>query len=279
MARKKSTIRNLVCVSDLHAGCQLGLCPPQCPALDGGGHYRPSKYQRRMWAWWTEFWDEWVPMVCRREKYAVAIVGDALDGRHHKSVGQISQNLADQARIAEAILRPIAERCRGRFYMIRGTEAHVGPSGEAEEQLAERLGAVPDENGLAARFILWKRVGRALVNLAHHIGTTGSQHYETTAIHKELTELYTEAARWGDEPPDVVIRAHRHRYALTEVFTDKGRGESLCLPGWQLKTPFAYRIPGGRQTEPQLGGVVVRQGDEEHFTRARVWRLDRPREE
>ncbi len=43
------------------------------------------------------------------------------------------------------VLAPIVELCEGRFYMTRGTRAHVGPSGVEEERLAKRLGAKPNE--------------------------------------------------------------------------------------------------------------------------------------
>ena len=47
----------------------------------------------------------------------------------------------------------------------------------------------------------------------------------------------------------------------------------------QRKTPFAYRVPGGRVTEPQIGGSIIRQGDKDLFTRHQVWELDPPKEE
>jgi len=275
-------VANLVLIADLHAGCRTGLYPcDRALQLDDGGDYRPSRLQRKAWAMWREFWDEWVPRVCRRGPYAVAVVGDLVDGTHHKSVHQISHNPVDQKRIAAALLGPIVKRCGGRFFVVRGTEAHVGPSAHLEEDLAESLGAVPDEEGRFARYELWKLVGPresrkcALVHAMHHIGTTGSSHYESTAVHKELVEAFQESGRWGNRAPDFVVRAHRHRYLHTEIATEHGRAVSVVLPGWQGKTPFTFRIPGGRQSQPQFGGVIIRCGDEEWYMRQRVWSLAR----
>jgi hypothetical protein len=41
------------------------------------------------------------------------------------------------------------------------------------------------------------------------------------------------------------------------------------------KTPFAWKVPGARISEPQFGGIVIRQGDEEHYYRRKVWSVDR----
>lgn len=274
---KRERVNNLVIVSDLHCGCQLGLCPPEGAALDEGGRYKQSPLQRVVWKCWREFWDKWVPDAVRGEPFAVLVNGDALDGVHHGSTTQITHNLARQAVIAESVLAPVARACQGRFYMTRGTEAHVGPSGAEEERLAKLLGAVPDEEDRHARYELFVQVGEGLVHAMHHIGTTGSMHYESTAVMKELSESYGEAGRWGRNPPDVVVRSHRHRHMEVRVPTRLGYGISFVTAGWQLKTPFAYRIPGGRITTPQIGGSVIRQGDEDLYTRHRTWSMPTPK--
>ncbi len=272
-------VENLVVVSDLHCGCRLGLCPPEGVELDDGGRYMPSSFQQALWDGWTEFWDKFVPDATRGERFGVVINGDALDGVHHKATTQVSQNLSDQALIAETVLAPIVDKCEGAFYMIRGTEAHVGQSGAEEERLARSLGAKPSADGQYARYELWKGVGPKLVHLLHHIGTTGSQAYEATAVHKELTESYVEAARWGERPPDVIVRSHRHRYISTAVATGRGHAIAVVTPGWQGKTPFAWKIPGARLAPPQFGGVVIRYGHGEVFALPKVWSVGRTQPE
>ena len=97
-ARVRSLVRSLIIVSDTHSGCQMGLLHPNGAFLDGGGRYMPSPFQRKMWAWWEEFWGDWVPAVTRGEPYDVLHNGDALDGNHHRSTTQISHNIEDQQR-------------------------------------------------------------------------------------------------------------------------------------------------------------------------------------
>src|SRR5262245_35739467 len=102
--------KTLVVVSDTHCGCRVGLCPPQPMRVDGGGQYVPSTFQRKMWAYWRVFWDEWVPEVTRGEPFDLVHNGDAIDGVHHHSTTQISQSIKDQLRIAMAVMEPIVDR-------------------------------------------------------------------------------------------------------------------------------------------------------------------------
>lgn len=274
--------RNLIVVSDLHCGCRLGLCPDAPQRLDGGTYHLPSAFQKQLWGLWREFWDVWVPEATKGEPFDLVVNGDALDGTHHNSTTQISHNIEDQRRIAEAALGPEVARCLangGTYYHIRGTEAHVGSSGEYEETLARTLGAKPNAEGQHARFDLWHRVGGALVHCLHHIGTTGSAAHEASAVNAEYTAMLVEAARWGHEPPDYVVRSHRHRSIAVDMDTAKGYGASIVTPCWQGLTPFTYRVPGARVSQPQFGGILIRDGDEEHYYRRKVWSIGRSAED
>ncbi len=275
-------ITNVIVISDLHAGCRLGLCPG-IVSLDDGGEYRSSTIQAKVYDMWREFWDEWVPMVCREEPFAVVCNGDALDGVHHGAVTQISQNLVDQKRIAYNLLKPVVEACEGRYFHIRGSEAHTGKSGMMEEELAEQLGAIPDSDGKFARWELYLKVGEALAHITHHIGTCGSLAYETSAVQKELEQCFVSAARWGQDPVNVVVRSHRHRNIETRIRARIGGRDTFATAfvtaGWQLKTPFVYKIAGGRVTLPQIGGSLIRYGNEDVFSRHQVWTVDRPKVE
>lgn len=283
--RKANGVRNLIVVSDTHCGCKLGIMHPDGIRLDDGGHYHPSEFQRKLWSHWREFFDEWVPEVTRGEPYDLVHNGDAIDGVHHNSVTQISNNLLDQHRIAEAVLRPEVKRCKasgGTYYHIRGTEAHVGKSGQQEEALAEALGAKPNTEGQYARWDLWKRVGGTdgpLVHLLHHVGTTGSAAHEASAVNAELTAEYVEAARWGRQPPDFIVRSHRHRSIAVDLNSARGYAAAIVTPAWQGRTPFTWKIPGARISEPQVGGIAIRNGDEEFYYRRWVRSFDRSAEE
>lgn len=270
-----SDVIQAIVISDTHIGCKLGLCPPGDIPLDEGGFYRQSALQAKVWSWWeNDFWSQWVPTVVRRAPFAVVVNGDLTDGRHHNTTTQISQNLSDQRKIAHQVFDPIVDKCKGRFYVIRGTEAHTGQSGENEETLAQELGAIPNETGNYARWDMWLRIKDRLAHITHHIGITGSMHYETTALMKEYAEACAEAGRTGHDIPDVVLRAHRHRHAEIKIPTHHGDGICCTSPGWQLLTPFVWR-GAGRNTSPQFGGLLWRVGDEESYTRHFVKSIER----
>lgn len=272
----KKQLKAYVVVSDLHCGCQVGLCPESGVKLDEGGTYLPNDGQLQLWKWWNEFWDDFVPEFTNKQPYGVIVNGDALDGVHHGTTSQISHNLTDQGLIAKQVLEPIVEKCKGEFYMVRGTEAHVGKSAAEEERLARELGAVPNEINQYARNDIWKQIGEhGLVHIAHHIGTTSSQAYESTAVHKELIESFVESARCIERAPDMVVRSHRHRYFETMIATARGRSRGVVTPGWQLKTPFAWRTSAKNQN-PQIGGVaIIESSTGELYTRQQVWNVGR----
>lgn len=270
-------IRQAVVVSDLHCGCQLGLFPGTSSGfrLDGGGQYLPSDLQRRVWDYWLEFWRDWVPSVTEGEPWALVVNGDAVEGVHHKATSQVTHNMAGQSRIAEECLRVPASMASA-VYMVRGTEAHVGQSAEHEEQLGRALGVTPTRDGLYSRWQLVLQLGPYVVDFQHHIASVNSNAYETTALQKEFVIACEEAGRWNRRAPDCIVRSHRHRLAKTEVPTASGSGVVVTTPGWQLKTPFTYRLPGGRQSLPQFGGVLVRAGSTHLYTKHKVWTIDPP---
>jgi len=277
-------INNLVVISDLHSGCQFGLCPPNQVRLDGGGHYLPNQYQLKIWDYWQFFWNTWLTdkEVLHNEPFAVVLNGDALDGVHHGAKTQVSQNIADQVTIARLILEPVVGKCQGRFYYVRGTESHSGKSSEYEEMLAQQLGAVQDENGRYSRDELYVRLNYGLVHLTHHIGISGSLAYESSAVMKEIEQMLADSARWGQEPVDTVIRSHRHRNIEVRLRFEKERRfgfiTGAVTAGWQARTPFAFRTTA-RYTSPHIGGTLVRSGDQDVYTRHCIWTLPRPKVE
>lgn len=245
--------------SDIHAGCRFGLCVSPVK-LDGGGTYKPSRLQGKVADWWTYCWHEWLPSVTKGAPFAVAFNGDALEGDHHRSKHAFSTNVNDQQQAAVDALAPIVELCGGRYYHILGTEAHVGPSGEHEQALARRLGAIPDSEGVHARWALWARLRGVLIHVTHHIGTTTSAAYESTAPHKELIASFEASVKSGRPAPQCIVRGHRHRFISTQIGTSRGPAIAVVTPGWQLPTPYVYRT-GHRITDTELGLVVIKVSD------------------
>lgn len=258
-------MKNIIVVSDLHIGCQLGLCHPRGARLDNGGRYAPTPLQRKVWRYWEEFW-KWAENVVKGEAFGVVINGDLIDGSHHGSTHQWSHNLEDQAEHAYAILEPIRAKAQ-RMWIVRGTPVHGGESGVDEERIAKRLRCTPSPSGQYARNELWLDIAGDLVHFAHHIGTTSSSAHEVSAVNAELTALFTEAGRWGHKPPSIIVRSHRHRCSEIRLPAERTYATAFVTAAWQLKTPFAFKVAGARVTTPQLGGSIIRRGSEELHTR------------
>ena len=233
-----SATKRLVVISDLHAGCRVGLCPPHGVTLDDGGQYFPSALQMKLWQMWRSFWDEFVPEATRGKPFDLVVNGDAIDGVHHGSTTQVSHNLADQLRIAHEILEPVVRRAEN-YYHVRGTEAHAGKSGATEEELARSLGAVTNRDGQSARFELWKRAGRHLVHVLHHLDGTGRHVYRVGQVgpppaRRDRAES-SSSIHQGRDPDRVVERCR----AWPRADADRGvRGDPrlagqnpVCLEG------------------------------------------------
>lgn len=270
-------VRNLVVISDTHCGCRLGLCPPGGMPLDDGGTYHLGPTQLFMWKHWQKFWNQWVPHVTKGEPYAVIHNGDALDGIPHRATTPVSHNLDDQQTIAYRVLAPVVDKCQGRYYHIRGTEAHVGKSSVEEERLAKQLGAVTNRAGQYARYELWKQCGKGLIHFAHHIGCTTSAQHEAAAVNAELTKMYVECGRWRNRLPDIICRSHRHSYIEVMLavnrpdlglYAHNQRARAVVTPSWQGKTPFAHRVARGKP--PQFGGICIRWDGKELYTTSYV---------
>lgn len=276
-------IENVVTISDIHAGCKLAVMG-QKAKLDDGGFYTPSRFQKELYRHWKNFWTEYIPIATKKGDYVVVLNGDAIDGVHHNSTTQISHNINDQIQIAYDLLAPVLDnkKCK-QVFMIRGTEVHVGKSGKDEETLANMLGCKPNSEGQSSRYDMYLRFGkndRFLIHTSHHVGTTNSAAYESTAPFREIVEAYNEAGRWGDTPPDVIIRSHRHRNIEIKVPSKNGSAIVVCTPAWQLKTPFVYRGAMGRTSTPQIGGCVIREGaDGMPYSMSYVCRIPRSKEE
>lgn len=273
-AKRHMGARQIIVIGDTHCNSTLGLCLPDGHRLDDGGRYMPSPFQIKLWELWRNLCGDWIPRVTKGEPWDLVLNGDAIDGDHHKTPTIISRNLQDQYRVAKETLSGIVQDCRdsgGRYYHVRGTEAHVGPSAQEEERLAEALGAEPDKTGNHSRWRLRRMLGDHLVTFRHHIGGGASQAYEGTALTKTQVNQMTDAGRWGRRVAQVDVRSHRHRYAKWEKDGAQGHYITIVTPGWQGLTPFSHRMSDPQ--EPEFGAVLVRHGDEEIYSRSKVYSI------
>jgi hypothetical protein len=238
---------------DLHINSTVGLCPPTV-ALDDGGTFHASKAQRWIWRCWLDYWER----VGKSDSpIYVVLNGDLVEGLHHRTTQLVTHNEETQLAMALQVLEPVA-RLADYLFIVRGTEAHTGPSAQWEEHLADDLSAVRDTVGLTASW--WHlplEVEGVTFDICHH-PQTGSQRPWTLdqAAARQAAITWDEYQEMGQKPPDVVIRSHRH------VFGRGYRDDTLSVfcPSWQITTAFGRRLGTGRRVQP-IGGLVFQCQD------------------
>jgi len=250
-------MKAIVSVSDLHTGSTTGLLPTGVKGVDGTP-IGQNPFQKTLYKYWRHFWHEFVPEVTKgASALFVEINGDAIDGVHHDTTNIVSNSWKAQEDAAIQTLQEVPELCPKKideWFFVKGTEVHVGKNGDSEERIAKTLGAVQNEIGEYASYQWRIDVDGMLFQFAHHIGTTSSAAYESSAPMRELIAALVEAAQWGQKLPDVLVRSHRHRFIEVPIPTERGRIRVVITPAWQLRTPFVERID--RMRLPHIGGVV-----------------------
>ena len=216
----------LVPVADGHANSQVGLCPGSVDT-DNGGTYSPNKSQRALWRAWGEFWRIIDAAVAEyKAELWVVLTGDALDLNRHDGLDPVCRNRSNILEHAARIYEPVAKRA-ARFYVVKGTEAHVGRHCELEDLLARDLDAIPDDwDSNPAHWWLPLECEGVRFDIAHHPTTAGYKEWTKGAAPSRMSaELALQYAERGERVPDVALRGHVH------YFADSGRaGAQGILP-------------------------------------------------
>jgi len=221
-----------------------------------------------LWARWEEAWAE-VKRVKRAERADLHLVcnGDLIDGDHHRTSQIASVLTGVHLRCAVDSLRvPLALKPRS-VHVLRGTPSHVGRSGEVEEGIARVLKAEgwpvvgdPDNPNTASSY--WRRLSFDGVrfDLKHHGRMGQRSHTRGSYIRLYAHDIWAEAVKRGDVPPDIAIRSHNH------IAADSGHDVDcptrvIATPAFQLATEFVYRIGAERLADIGIVLVLVRDGE------------------
>ena len=243
----------LAVVSDTHINSTVGLIRPQIQ-LDDGGTYKASKSQRQLWAWWLDYWEN----VPKADRTIGIFAGDIVEGDTKKRSNQvISRNRSAVLSMAIDTLEPALDVCDS-VYIIRGTSAHVGKSGELEELLAQDITTAVHAEETASWWYL-EAVCEGVKFFAAHHTTMGRLPWTfANAANRNALEAFYYYTNLGKLPPQILMYAHNH------LFANSGRGNypSQCfhLPAWQLSTSYTNRKPLGLA---DIGGlfIICKDGD------------------
>jgi hypothetical protein len=273
MANKRAVV--IACTSDLHCGSTVGLCPPEGVRLDDDATYHPSKAQQWIWHnWESEFWKD-VREIRDDLKAELRWInnGDASDGDHHHTSQIISRNPEQQKYVWDrvsgvpSILKPEY------MYLVRGTEAHVGPSGATEEAWARSLKA--ERNPVTRTHSWWQlrfEVYGKIFDFQHH-GRMGQRPWTKGNVVGNLAaQIFYEYASRGHRHPDFAIRSHLHTYFDTY---DAHPTRVIATPAWQLKNAYAHKVVPEALSD--IGGIIiVVYPDGRTEVRPKIYRADLP---
>jgi len=258
-ARKRATRRHVVViVSDLHCGSTVGLHPPDDTVLDDGGTYTPSKAQGWLWEHWSAFWERALKLADGADLHIICN-GDAVDGDHHGTAQIVSRDGNVQFDILRRCWEPILSLRRPTsFVVVRGTEVHVGKSGNVEEGFAGWLQGkgvvVPIVPGSRNRSHWhWRGdYGGTVIDATHH-GRMGTRPWtKLSGVGTLAAQIVMEAAMRGETPPHLALRSHYHQHTDT---ADNFPTRVIQTPAWQLATAFVHRI--APESLADVGGVIV----------------------
>lgn len=228
----------LVVINDTHINSTAALFPPSF-TLDKGNPVQYNPVQR----WFWRNWQDLLEKVSNIKGKKIGILnGDILDGDcKDRTFEIISKNPADVLKMGAYVLDPFM-KMMDESYFVMGTEAHIGKSGNLEETLAEDFGCVPVSENKYLHDILYLDVEGVKVQIAHHCTATGipmNRHHPAANI---ATRTMFDYANRKEQPPDLILRAHMHKWY--DSF-DNYATRCIIGPCWQGLTHHVNRyLPG-----------------------------------
>ena len=274
---KTQRIKNLVVLADTHCGDTFSIVPlNKKPEMDHGKYYEPTELQEWLWSCWQYLNKEWIPKVTNGEPFSVLFDGDCVEGLHHEARHMATNSPTYQQRWFYNLMSPLVERSRktgGKYYHIRGTDAHDGIESEYAEAVAKELGA--EKIGTTYSQIEWKiNLSGVLVKAQHHISPSGSFNGRHRALATEFSEAVLDSAIWDRDRPDVLVSAHRHTHDELRFNTARGPATIFTCNAFQAKSPFAARVVGARQSTATIGASIIKVHEEiGHYTQHLTWAL------
>lgn len=245
----------LILVSDTHENHIFGLGPPVFTRSDGDV-IKANNIRRELWSAWNRFFDQAFKLSGGYYR-VVCGLGDLIesDAKVRSQNELVTRSPPDALRMVCETWEPIAQEADN-LLIIRGTPAHTGEGSWQEESVAQNFdNTIPDtENSNASWWHFYGEFGGVIFDLAHHssmgrisrnlAGAAGRLAYDVQRAY---------IMDWKLKPPDLVIRAHNHRFADSGTTYDT---RALMIGCFQYKTAYLHRINAGYEM-PQIGGLVV----------------------
>lgn len=265
-------MKSLALISDLHSNSTVGLAPLNI-RLDDGDNVGAGTVRRWLWYRYQEILEQ-IEKEKQGDLYGV-VNGDAVELDHKKRSTQVITTKTTEAiEIANETLEPFFKMCKG-GYVLRGTEAHVGVSGEAEEAIAKNFDNAirNEETGTASWWYLPLIFDGVKMDIAHHPkgGGAGRPFSSQSGIDRVASDALFEYANSGLTPPHLVIRSHLHGYKDSR---DAFRTRAIITPAMSLLTAYGHRI--GLNTDNDIGAILIICDGGQYEVKALTQKVPRP---
>jgi hypothetical protein len=216
-----------VFLGDLHAGSKLA---PGVAYTDAdGGHHFPSLTQNGLRDFLSQALAD-TKVLAKGCDILFLAGGDLVDGvGHHGSIQTIGTQ-DEQAGWAVELLSPWADIATW-GYGLKGTDAHVGDSGQQDLSVCGRLGFTSQH--------FWRiEVGGRLLDWAHHAQGSRKPWLTSGGPVALANKTYFEYLERGERLPNVIARHHLH---FPVHVMAKGI-QVVSVPGWQAQTSFSRKL-------------------------------------
>ncbi len=191
---RKTGMKKVVVMSDLHCGHVTGLTHPDCKGMEEWHGVQ------------DEAWNAFDAILKGIGHIDVAIFnGDLTDGKGGRNSGKelITTDMQTQAMMAVKVIDHINA---DKVLITRGTPYHVGDDTDWEDMIGREVSAD------AVKDHLWFSVNGVRFNCKHKIGGTSAPQGKATPILKEKLWEYLWERRDPNQATDILIRSHVHNY-------------------------------------------------------------------
>jgi hypothetical protein len=235
-------------IADSHGGFVAGLCNPDVTLYneDKSGSLSPFKpqltdTQKYLWEQYINGIEE-TKAIAGKDEIIVIHNGDLTHGNKHLDT-LVSSRPSDQFLIGQANLDPLYKIKNVKaIRVIIGTGAHNFSLGTSELVVANALQGMYPKIDTKAMYHSHITINGCVLDTAHHGPYPGSREWLRGNVARYyLTDLLMREAINGEKPPDMVMRAHYHRYII-ERYKFNGNWHSLViLPPLSFLNDFAHK--------------------------------------
>lgn len=233
-------MHTLAIIADTHTNQKTGLNLPS-KQLDEGDGWAACKIQK----WLFHTFEDCLEQIDKKKQGTLigCAAGDIVDiDEKDRTLQMVSRNPSVAVEGAQKIIAPFAQMCE-KVYFVRGTEAHVGKSGWAEDLVASDFdnAEVCPTTGRKAWWHLPLILDGVTMDISHHPSTNGGGRPMNTqsAIDRLASDTVFKYANSGDKPPALVIRAHVHHYLDSR---DAFITRAIICPSFSLLGAYARRL-------------------------------------